>query len=200
MSRVDDCFGYRVTHGPLDALVWTFPEDGRTFCYQKDGGWSLWMAWDSTRSNWSPCPITAHAHVRGSNANVVGTSDGRIGVLQQGVFTDLGEEIPAYVQTGAIDRDTSLRKMCISVRMTIVRGETTSTTDEPVGRLQWKDDGGDWQSPIEVSLGKMGDTETVLLFSGLGVYRNRTWRFSFNGTEEDIVLARVEEQYEILST
>lgn len=199
MVTVDDCFGYRVTHGPLDALVWTFPADCRTFCYQKGGGWSLWMGWDPSTSNYGVVPITAHAHVRGSNVNVVGTNDGKIGMIKQGVFTDLGKEIPAYVQTGSINRDTSLRKQCVGVRLTLRRGATTSPTDEPVARLQWRDDEGAWQSPIEVSLGKAGDLETVVSFRGLGVYRTRAWRFSFHGTSEDIVLARAEEEYEMLT-
>jgi hypothetical protein len=74
-----------------------------------------------------------------------------------------------------------------------------SATTEPVASLQWRDDEGPWQAPIKVSLGKSGDRETVVDLRGLGVYRTRSWRFSFHGTAQDLVLARATEEFELLS-
>jgi hypothetical protein len=50
IEDVSDCFGYRVQMGPIDALVWTFPTDGRSFVLQRGIGWSQWMGWGPASS------------------------------------------------------------------------------------------------------------------------------------------------------
>jgi hypothetical protein len=195
MTRVDDCFGFRVLRGPIDAFVWVFPADGRSFCYQKGGGWSQWMSWNDL-IGWARMPINAHARVVGSADNLVGLTDGKIGLLTPSTQTDLGTPIQAYVMTGYLNRDADRWKQCVSVRLALQRGLGSWTT-EPVASLQWRDDGGPWQSPIKVSLGISGDQEIVVELRGLGTYRRRQWRFHFRGTEE-LVLAGATEEYEVL--
>lgn len=197
MTKVDDCFGMRIHHGPTDVLLWKFPEDGRTFAYQKGGGWSLWMNWDENQNVWKNWAGNAHAHVPGSNVNVVGTEASKLGRIDSAAYTDLGGRIPAHVQTGAIWHGVDLLKRNVALRLTLRRGETTAT-DEPLITLQWRDDGGEWQAPVEVSLGSSGDREPVVPLRSLGVYRSREWRFSFHRTSEDLVLAKATEEFEIL--
>ena len=137
----------------------------------------------------------------GENANLVGLTTGgssRIGVIDQGTTTDFGERIPAHIETGFIDRGTPNRKMCIAVNIRMRRGHVTGTS-EPIAHLSWRDDEGQWQSPIPISLGKSASREPVVTLRGLGVYRARAWRFTFSSTTEDLVLASVTEEFEILT-
>lgn len=189
MTRIDDCFGYRVLQGPTDALVWTFPSDGRSFAYQREGGWSTWMGVGERFS------VSALALVPGSNENLVGTYSGRVGVLRHGVTTDFGARIDAEVITGRVDRGTTNRKHCRGVQVSIRRGQAQSV--EPFAELMYRDDEGPWSSPIRIGLGVSPDRNVVVRKRSLGVYRSRQWRFRWTGTE-DIALGAVTEEFEIL--
>jgi hypothetical protein len=198
LTVVSDCFGYRVRTGYVDALVFTFPTEGRTFVYQKNSGWSQWGSWDDSIANWTPFSVTAHAQVFGEDVNVVGLSDGRIGKLTLAAQTDFDETVVASVTSGFLDRGTSNRKFCKSVRFTMRRGFTTSS-DEPVLWLEWRDDLGGWGQAVPVSLGASSDFETVVTLRSLGTYRTREWRVTFSGPE-DIALVNVTEEFEILAS
>lgn len=193
MAVVDDCVGQHVMVGDVEAYAWRFGTDGRTFVYQTGVGWGQWQGWSG--GSWQPWMVTAHHQRSGTAANIVGTSDGKIGVLSFSASTDLGERINAFVQTGFLDRGSSKLKHCREVRVTIRRGHATSGT--PIAWLQWRDGLGEWESPIEVSLGGSGDYETTVRFQSLGTYRTRQWRFQFDG-EVELVLAKVEEDFEVL--
>ncbi len=223
LERVDDCFGYRVITGPIDAFVWSFPTDGRSLVYQQGGGWSTWMSYSDTLANWKPLVISAHAFVLGDNLNLVGLVDGQLGVLRNGENTDLGDRIPAYIDTGFIDRGTDNRKACISVKIAFRRGNTpavisagevvdfdpdchvtgaggpddVSTAEEPFATLQYRDAEGAWRTPFRISLGVSGDRQIVTDLRSMGVYRRRQWRLSFHGTS-DFVLAGALEEYLVL--
>ncbi len=223
LERVDDCFGYRVVTGPIDAYVWSFPTDGRSLVYQVGGGWSTWMSYDDGVANWVPLVVTAHTFVLNSNDNLVGLADGRLGVLRNGVNTDLGARIPAYIETGFIDRGTDSRKNCIAVRVALRRGNTpaeispadvvdyagpecqtpsgtpddVSVAEEPFGTLTYRDDEGAWRTPFQLSLGRSGDRAIVITIRSLGIYQRRQWRITFHGTT-DFVLAGVTEEYLVL--
>lgn len=196
MTTVDDCFGYRVHQGNTDALVWTFPSDGRTFVFQVGAGWGQWQGWDQGRANWKPFLVTA-AHQRLDDAeNLVGTSDGRVGQLSQASQTDFGDPVPAYVDSGFQNRGTSGRKACKAVRLTMRRGRTTGAGN-PRGSLWFRDNPGKWEGPLPVELGRSGEVEAVVSFRSLGTYRTRQWRFRFDGSEE-LTLAGVEEDFDVV--
>ncbi len=223
LDRVDDCFGYRVVTGPVDAYVWSFPTDGRSLVYQQGGGWSTWMSYDDTLANWIPLVISAHTFILNSNDNLVGLTDGRLGILRNGENTDLGARIPAYIETGFIDRGTDNRKHCISVKIALRRGNTpavisppevidyagpecqtptgpaddVSEAEEPFGTFTYRDDEGAFRTAFQISLGKSGDRTIVRDIRSLGVYRRRQWRFTFHG-KSDFVLAGVTEEYLVL--
>jgi hypothetical protein len=194
MATVSDCFGYRCSLGPNEAIVWTLPTDGRTFVHYLGGGWAQWSGWDSTLGRYTQFSVTAH-HLRGGDhVNLVGTSAGYVGKLDRAASTDLGAPIEANVQTGFINRDTDIRKWCKFVRLTLRRGESSS--GEPRGRLQWRDDMGPWETGLEVSLGRSGEMNPTVSFERLGTYRRRQWRFVFSGSEE-LVLVSAEEEYQL---
>lgn len=196
LQSPQDCFGYRVLMGNVDALVWTFPTDGVTFAYQSGSGWGQWSGFTSATSNYQPLGILSHC-LRGDNGlNIVGTTDGFIGELTTKALTDLGEPIRAHVETGYVSRGTDAKKKCKRVRLVFRRGTTIGPTG-PQAWLSYRDQPGPWEAPIPIDLGGSGDTHPVLEFPSLGTYRRRQWRFEFTGTD-DLVLVSASEDFEVL--
>ena len=200
ISRVDDCFGYRVLTGNMDAIVWTFPTDGRTFVWQKELGWGQWSAASegllvnrySAPQQWRQFPVTSH-HLWGAKyENLVGTKDGLIGKLDPDVGTDWGMPIPATVETGYINRGTDLLKHCKRVQLTFRRGTRRASSEQNGVLLSWRDRPGEWDGALEVNLGATGDTHCVVDLCSLGTYRRRQWRIDFTGTDPLILLDCVE--------
>jgi len=189
---VDDCFGYRAVVGNLDAVVWTFPTDGRTYAFQKGSGWAQWSGFSG---NWSRFRVNAATYRQSDGTTVVATTDGRMGKLDIRSTSDLGETINAYTVTGYLDRGTDLIKQCRCVSLSLRRGTVTGSSG-PQAWLCWRDRPGPWQGRVPVDLGRSGDTEIVVQIRSLGVYRRRQWMFEFSGTEE-LVLVRASEEFEV---
>lgn len=194
MDTVSDCFGYRVKTGWVDALVWTFPTDGRTFAYQQGAGWAEWTGWDGT--HWTPFLVTAQTNLKARGRVLVGTSDGRVATVDLSQTQDLGSDINAYIITGFQDHDTDAPKSCNRVRFALRRGETETDT-EPVLLLSWRDDLGPWEPAIPISLGAAGDYDPVVPLWGLGVYRRRQWKLEFTDAA-DLALVSATEEFEVL--
>lgn len=193
MATLADAFGYRLVHGNCDALVWSFPSDGRTFSFQRGGGWSQWGGWNGGHRR---LRITAAVQTLDGNRNIVGLDDGRIGVFETDALDDLGEPINAYMTTGFVDHGSNHRKHCRSLRLVLRRGASTGTK-APSGKLEYRDGLGAWRMAGETSLGLAGDDRLVVQFHSLGVYRRRQWRFTYTGSA-GLVLAGAEEEYENL--
>lgn len=196
MDTVTDCFGYRPNLGFLDAMVWTFPSDGRTFAFQKSSGWSEWLGWNDATDNFAPFPVNAHHLPTLTRNNLVGSLDGRIGRFSLDATTDFGTKIVARVDTGYLDRGTDAKKHCKVVRMVLKRGQTTSS-QAPVALLRYRDEPGPWSAPLSISLGTTGNTRPEVEFRSLGVYRRRQWQFEFSGTEA-LGLVSVTEEFDVL--
>lgn len=206
IADVSDGFGYRVVQGMLDAAVWTFPEDGRTFAFQKGSGWGQWSGWNTATNNWAPLPVmSAFALPAWSSdptmapstaTTLVGTTTGVIGKFDMDASTDLGSEIPFFVRTGFLNRDTDKKKQCKSVRVAMRRG-ASSATPGPAALLRWADSPGQWSETLPVELGESGNTEIVVTLRSLGVYRRRQWEFRYDGTET-LTLVSVSEEFEVL--
>lgn len=193
IARVSDCFGYRVTTGPLDAMVWTFPTDGRTFAFQKGSGWSEWLGWNA--GNLAPLAVTASTIAPVSHDVLVGTVDGRIGRFSLDAQDDFGAPIIVRVDSGYINRNTDENKHCRCVRLGLRRGVNASADTKVL--LSWRDNPGAFCAPLEVDLGALGDTEIVVELRSLGVYKRRQWRFEYSGAE-DLALVGMSEDFDIL--
>lgn len=198
MPTVSDCYGFRYLQGPFDVLVWVFPTAGRAFAFQKGAGWSEWLGWNDAGANWSPLPITSHFLNYATNQNLVGTSSGFVGVLTTDAKTDLGTRINARVVSGFVNHNTDERKQCQCVRFSFRRGQSGETPG-PQAYFSYRDDLGPFCQPIAVDLGATGDSNPVLEFRSLGVYRRRQWKFEFSGTEALTLLGAIED-YEVLQT
>lgn len=195
MASVSDCFGYRIKVGYIDAVIWTFPTDGRTFVYQEGASWAEWSGWDGT--HWTPFPVTAATLLAAQNTTLVGTSTGQIATLDLDETQDFDEDINAYVITGFQNHDTENPKACNRVSFTLRRGQTT-TTDEPIILVSWRDSLGPWEPSIPISLGTAGDFDPVVQLWGLGVYRRRQWKLEFTDADDLALIAAVEE-FEVLN-
>jgi hypothetical protein len=176
------CFGYRVNTSTIDAVVWTFPNDGRTFAYQIGVGWSQWHGWDGEVATQFPVSCL-------NASTLVGTTDGRIGRISNEEFTDFGEPIRCYVETGYVSRDTDAVKDCQRVLLSLKRGQTEGTAQVV---LRYRDRPGAWEPPLTVDLGDVGDTEIVVDLPSLGTYRRRQWSIEFTGTAEFGLVSAVE--------
>lgn len=192
ISSIDDCFGFRVVVGNLDAVVWSFPTDGRTFAYQKGSGWAQWSGFNG---NWSPFRVNSTTYRRSDAATIAATTDGFLAKFDTATTTDLGDAINAYTVTGYLDRGTDMVKHCRCVRLSLRRGTVTGATG-PQAWLCWRDRPGPWTGRVPVDLGRSGDTEIVVQIRSLGVYKRRQWMFEFSGTEE-LVLVRASEEFEV---
>lgn len=192
MATVNDCFGARVTGGNVDQLLWTFPTDGRSFAYQKGVGWAQWMGWDTGTGNWSRLIVNGFASVPGEATTLVCTTTGRIGKFSVDAATDFGAPIVARVVTGYLNRETENKKQCLAVRLALRRGQTTEQA-----YFGFRDRPGDEWTRIPIELGPSGDTETVVEFRSLGVYRRRQWYFEFSG-DSALALVSATEEYEVL--
>lgn len=196
MEEVSDAFGYRIVHGPLDAVVWVFPTDGRTLVWA-GGGWSEWASFDAASSSFQAFLATAHAANPATGDNLVGLEDGRVGLLSMASQTDLGAPIVARVETGYLNRGADFIKHSKCVRLVIRRGTVAIDADEPVGQLSWRDDEGPWSPAIPIGGGVAGDTMFTVQVRSLGTYRRRQWRFEF-GEDSDCVLAGATEEFDLI--
>lgn len=200
MEKVDDAFGYRINIGYVDGYMITFPSEGRTFFFQRGGGWSQWQGFSDADNSWLPFPVLSQAHrvFEGNDTTIVGLSDGRVAQLITNKNDDLGVRVKAFTETGYYDRGTDNRKHCKSVKLAFRRGLTSTT--EPLGSLSWSDQPGVWSSPIPLHLGQSGATRPVIPLRSLGTYRRRAWRFTFSETQSELALARVTEEYDVLDS
>jgi len=198
-----DAFGYRVTLGPVDALCWCSPKDGRTFAYQiSSKSWALWMSWDDATNNFSPLLIRCAIRVPETGVVLAGCANidqmvgtvptGNVYTLRNDKFVDesVSGKIVARVDTGFLDRGTNGRKLCRALRLTW-RG---SPGPDTAAFVQWRDDGGPWEHQRQIEIGY--GSEVIL--RSLGVYRRRQWRVTFEG-EAELVLVRAEEEFELLA-
>lgn len=194
---VSDCHGYRFKSGPVEALVFSFPTDERTFAYQVGGGWAQWAQYDG--SNWTPFPVLCHHLAASSGENLVGLTDGRVCRLVNGVADDLGSPIVASVTSGFDGRGSALRKHTKDVRVCMKRGQVGATSGT-VGLLRYRDDLGPWSDAIPVYVGDPSDPQPVISLGRMGwPYRVRQWQFEFSAAA-DYALAWVQEEYEELPT
>lgn len=195
IGTVSDAFGYRVTTGPLDAMVWTFPTDGRTFAFQKGSGWSEWLGWSD--GNFAQLGVTASCIAPLSHDVLAGTADGRVGRYSLDAQDDFGQPIVVRVDSGYINRDTDEQKHCKCVKVALRRGAAASADTKVL--ISWRDMPGAFGPSLEISLGALGETEPVVELRSLGVYRRRQWRFEYSGAE-DLALVGMTEDYDVLKS
>lgn len=195
IADVSDCYGYRFKSGPVEALVFTMPSDGRTFAYQVGGGWAQWAQWSG--SNWAPFPVLCHHLATSNSDNLVGLTDGRVCRLVNGARDDLGVPIVASVTTGF--GGGAERRHTKDVRVCMQRGQTGATA-ATLGFLSYRDDLGPWSDAVPVYVGDPSDPQPVIRLGRMGCpYYTRQWKFEFSA-DADYALAWVSEEFDEIPT
>lgn len=192
IAGASDMWGFRLNMDQFDCMVWVCPTDGRTFCLQKDGGWSQWHTWNG--SGHGPLAVKSHHLYTATKTHLAGLADGRIVKFDSTAGTDLGAVIKAEVTSGFQNRETEAHKHCQAVMLTFKRG--VATTTEPFVMLSWRDDLGAYCDPIRIGLGTTGDNVFTVALRSLGTYRRREWKMEFTDAA-DFVLAGAEETFAI---
>lgn len=183
-------FAYAVHAGFMDGVVFAIPAHGVHLAYNANSGkWSYWHGPDM-----GLFPVSAVAERRGADEQFVATSSGAVFQMSDSFLTDNGDPITAYVDTGFQNNGTENQKLCKSIKLVLERG---SQDDAGAVRIQWRDTLGEWSSPLEASLGGYGDSNPVVTFYGLGCYRRRQWRISFEGSAKLLLVAAFED-FEVL--
>ena len=189
LSRVDDVWGFRAILGKAECLVWVFPAAKQAFCYQKGGGWSQWDGWDG--SAYKALDINCHVRRRDQADDILGMTDGRLGVLSLDATDDLGDPIQAYVTSGHQSHKTLARKWCKSVRLSFaVRDLAAGETAEVL--LSYRDNLGAYGPPLHIRIDS-GDREPVVTFRGLGTYRQRDWKLTYIGSAKVALVGMTED-------
>jgi hypothetical protein len=70
------CYGYRVRTKFVDCLVWTFPDDGRTYALDSTKGWSTWCTYDPVNKVNTALAVTSAVYDSTRGLTLVGTPDG----------------------------------------------------------------------------------------------------------------------------
>ena len=174
-----DCWGFRFTDSGHDLLVWVFPTDGKTFCYDMNANfWSEWRRWNNGR--WQPFAPTSYLHSEALDAHLVGMPDGSIAELSLDAHSDLNDALRWEIVTEF--RGGVGKRHAIEVQWPMRRGEATDET--AAVDVSWRDDRGAFQPSLSMSLGMPGDTAVLGIVSPAGEpYRMRQWKLSGSANE-----------------
>ncbi len=191
-STVNDCWSFRARFDGADLLGFVFPTEGRACVYNATvQKWAEWRSID-TNGNWQPWLGRCHCYWPARALHLIGLEDGSIAVLDPDAFTEAGQMLKAVVRTGFGDRQTSNRKVCERIALTLRRDATATTA--PVAELRWRDDLGAFGQPLRFSLGSPGDYETQVQKWTLGVYATRQWELTVSDPTA-FVLSNAEETF-----
>lgn len=194
ITTVSDCYGFRLNAEQYDTMVWVFPTDGRSFCYQRGGGWSQWHGW-TVGAGHALYPVKSHHYYETGGVHLAGLSSGQIAKFDTAAYTDMGTAFKSEALTGFENRGTTAPKQCEVVRFTVKRGTTSAGSTAPALLYSWRDNDGEaFCQPIRVDLGTAGDYVSTVEVRGLGVYRQRQHRIEMTEAA-DLTLARVEEEW-----
>lgn len=198
LGTVADCWGARIRIDAWDLLVWTFPTEGKTLCYDRSTKkWSEWLSFDGV--NWTPWVGQSYVYWPDENLHLVGLADGTIGTLSLDATVELSQGVKAVSRTGFMDGGTSNRKLSKVLRLKLRRGTTATTSSTvPVAEIAYRDDLGAFVGRQQFSLGA-GDYAPVIERWGLGQYRTRQYELTFMGSAE-FVLSEAKEMLEPCET
>lgn len=197
VSAVSDAYAQFISIGGHAYYLLTLPSVSLTVVYDlTTGAWYEWRYWDSEAGaykEWlgrcSTYAIRWQKHLVGSRV------DGKIYQLQAGTFTDAGTPIRTSFLSGQITHGSLAYKNSQELILRCKRGAGGGNGEEPVFEVRWRDQSGPWSNHRQVSLGKIGERDSVRSLFRLGRYRMRQWEI-VHSDNTDFVLSGLEENLE----
>ena len=196
-SSVSDCIGHQIEIRGKPFLLFQFPTQQRTLVLNlAEETWSEWRFWDTTYGEYQHFLGKSYSYSPDWGLHLVGSrKDSKIYALSPSYKSDDGEEIRFKKTTGHIDYGTTVRKRSRELRIRAKRGEGVSSGSATM-MLRWNDDNRGWSNEVSLSLGSIGETETVIRCFPRGIFRTRQYEIAitdsvgvtFGGAEEDIDL------------
>ena len=199
LSTVSDCRAYVMEFGNYTLLVFNFPSANRTFVYnQTVDDWAEWGKWDAERIAYDRWVGQAYCYAEGWGKHLIGRYDKRvIAELSSSYTSDDGDLIRVCRTTGHVNYGTLKRKKCDEFRIRCRRGDGLSGADAKLV-LRVREDNQSWGQPKQISLGNLGDYETIVRVPLRGIYRSRQYEFTASDAAP-IVFLGAEEDVEVLS-
>lgn len=171
-TTVSDCFASRIEIGGFHLIVWTFPTEERSFCYDYQN--DSWAEWDGfVDGATARLPINAHVYVPEWNRHLVGgISAGQIYTLSFSNKAD-GSNVLRRKRVIAYDWGTSRRKRSEYYLFHVRKDVATASTTAPVFQVRVNDDKKGWSEPQLIALGTLGSNQTPIRVRAGGIYRRR---------------------------
>lgn len=197
-SDVSDCIGFKIEVKGKPFIMWQFPTEARTLVYNIiDNNWSEWRYWDSSVNEYSHFLGKSYCYSPEWGVHLVGSRiDSKIYFLSPSYLTDNTNPIRLKKVTGHIDYGTTAKKRCNELRIKAKRGDGVSG-GAGVLMLRWNDDNKGWSNQHELSLGSVGENETVIRFHPRGVYRTRQYEVTVTDAV-NVIFGDAEEDLDIL--
>lgn len=194
-SSVSDCLGYRIEIKGQPFILFQFLAEEKTLVFNvAQNSWSEWRMWDSTFGEYKNFEAKHYCYSPDWGLHLVGSRrDSKIYSMSPNYKSDDGTTIRFKKTTGHLDWGTTKRKRCNELRFRCKRGEGLSGADAKI-MLRWRDDNKGWSNEQHISLGNIGETETVIPVYPRGIFRTRQYEisvsdnvgFTFGKAEQDM--------------
>jgi hypothetical protein len=174
-----------------DATSYAYQQDGKTFyAFNAPGLASTWVYEVASASWHERCDLDemgqfkqhrARVHLYAFGMHLVGDDDGYLYQLDRNTYTNAGQPLvrERISPHDAIPGRT--RQTFTAFYLDATTGEAMQG-DEPMVELSWSNDSGaTWSNPLLRSLGRVGERFARVLWTRLGMARDRIWKLRFSG-------------------
>jgi hypothetical protein len=194
IKPVTDAIGSIVTFGKQVFYVLTWPTHKFTLVYNiLTSSWAEWGDWDSANSVYTAWKGKNFCYCRAWDIYLVGdATTGKIYKINPSLFQNNGEIIRTLIRTGQVNHGTNEQKISKELIVECKRGVGGISGDEPVFTHRYRDENGTWSNEQQISLGKIGDTNSIQRLHRLGMYRTRQHEF-VHSDNSDFILSDLEE-------
>lgn len=183
--------------GGRQYFIMNFNDQSRTIVYDVTNGcFYEWGSWSG--NSYDMFLGGAYCYAKPWGQHLIGSRvDDTIYLLSPDQYTDGGNVIKTSFEFGRQDHGSSSFKMSQTLFLSIKRG--AGLTSDPISSqgyafLSFRDDGSmAYGTPLEIDLGKQGDTVKSSAFHRMGRYRDRQLKIEI-GDDTDFLLNGIEEE------
>jgi hypothetical protein len=187
------------------ATSYAYQMDGRTFyCVNAPGVNSTWC-YEVASSSWHErCDLDslgqfaqhrAVRHLHAFSQHFVGAADGRIYELNRDTYTNAGDSLVRERISPHEAIPGRVRQTFTAFYLDCTTGEAPQGEDPKVELSFSNDSGARWSNSILRSIGKVGERFARVLWTRLGMSRDRVWKLRFSGNAPfDIIDAGADAQ------